>query len=128
MFENLDIFRMSSAMASHAGQRQAVVAQNVANADTPGYSAKDLPEFRDSYQLDSTTTSLRASRPGHLHGVRDGEMAMQAVDDQGEASPNGNAVSLETEMLKAAEIKSQHDRALAIYKSALNVLRTTIRK
>jgi flagellar basal-body rod protein FlgB len=41
-------------------------------------------------------------------------------------SPNGNSVSLETEMVKAVEVKRQHDQALAIYKSSMNVLRASI--
>ncbi len=128
MFEKLDIFRMSSAMAVHAGQKLAVTAQNVANSDTPGYKAKGLDDFRDSYQPDSSTTTLRASRERHLHGAQNGALALQAREESGESSPNGNDVSLEVEMLKAADAKSQHDRALAIYKSSLNILRTTIRK
>lgn len=128
MFEKLDIFKMSAAMAVHAGQKQAVIAQNVANADTPGYAARNLPEFQLSYPSDGSDTMLRASRASHLHGTHDGELALQDYEERNESSPNGNAVSLESEMLKAAEASSQHDRALAIYKSALNVLRTTIRK
>ena len=128
MFEKLDIFRMSAAMAVHAGQKQAVIAQNVANADTPGYRAKDLAEFSTSYQPGDSTTMLRATRAQHLHGSQTGTTSFEVLPDKSEASPNGNAVSLETEMLKAADAKSQHDRALAIYKSALDILRTTIRK
>ena len=46
MFEKLELTRMAQALAAHAGARMAVIAQNVANADTPGYKAKDLPDFR----------------------------------------------------------------------------------
>ena len=68
MFENLDIFRMSSAMAKHAGQRQAVVAQNVANADTPGYRRPRRARFcRQLYARDSAGMQ-RATRGRHLNG------------------------------------------------------------
>jgi flagellar basal-body rod protein FlgB len=43
-----------------------------------------------------------------------------------EASPNGNSVSLEQEMLNSVEIQREHNRALAIYKHSLDVLRVTI--
>ena len=40
--------------------------------------------------------------------------------------PNGNSVSLETEMLRAVDVQRQHSLALAIYRSGLSVLRTAI--
>lgn len=127
MFENLDIFKMSAAMAKHAGQKQAIVAQNVANADTPGYVARDLPNFKETYRPTDGAGMQRATRAKHLNGSPAGEVLAAAFKAKGEASPNGNQVSLETEMLKSVDAKRQHDRALAIYKSALGILRSTIR-
>lgn len=127
MFENLDIFKMSAAMAKHAGQKQAIVAQNVANADTPNYIAQDLPEFRDTYRPTDGAGIQRATRPQHLHGTPTGDALAAAFKAKDEATQNGNQVSLETEMLKSVAAKRQHDQALAIYKSALGILRSAIR-
>lgn len=127
MFENLDVFRMSAALAKHAGQRQALIAQNVANADTPGYTARDLPAFKAIYTPEDAAGSQRATRPRHLNGAVGGTAAITPVDVRDQASPNGNQVSLETEMLKSVSAKRAHDRALAIYKSSLGILRSTIR-
>ena len=127
MFENLDIFRMSASLAQHAGLRQAVVSQNVANADTPGYVARGVPDFAAVFEGAGTGgTVQRATRPGHLHGQREaGETPI--IDMKGEASPNGNQVSVENEILQSVNAKRDHDRALAIYKSGLTVLRSTLR-
>lgn len=122
MFENLTVFQTSSAMAQHAGQRQALISQNVANADTPGYVGKQLAPFAALYSPSETAGTQRATRAGHLHGSSSAQM-MMPTDMRGSDNPNGNTVSLENELLKAAEAKSHHDRALAIYKSALDVLR-----
>ncbi|MFK7834735.1 MAG: FlgB family protein [Sulfitobacter sp.] len=127
MFENLDIFRMSSAMARHAGQRQAVVAQNVANADTPDYIARDMPDFKSAYAPADTSTSQRATRPEHMHGSMGGVALPAAFEVKDQESPNGNGVSIETEMLKSVDAKRAHDRALAIYKNSISVLRSTLR-
>jgi len=127
MFEKLELFRMATGMAVHAGQRQAIAAQNVANADTPGYRARDLPEFKSIYRPAEGPGMARATRPGHLLGARSGSGVAEAFITREEAAPNGNSVSLETEMLKSVDAKRQHDRALAIYKSGLNILRSTIR-
>lgn len=127
MFAGLEIFRMSSAMAIHAGERQAVIAQNVANADTPGYVARDISGFMDSYDAGNTFVG-RATRAAHLHRFDEEKSAFELLQRPSATSPNGNSVSLETELLKAAEVKSQHDQANAIYKSALNILRQTVAK
>ena len=127
MFENLDVFKMSSAMARHAGHSQALISQNVANADTPGFKGRQMPPFAAIYAPSGSATIQRATRPQHLNGSTS-HAAMASQEMRGSNSPNGNGVSLETELLKAAEVKSHHDRALAIYKSALDVLRATIGK
>ena len=127
MFESLDIFKMSAAMARHAGQRQAVIAQNVANADTPDFVARDIAPFADSFRNSDSTYQQRATRAGHLHGTATGQLDAPMMKTPGDGAPNGNQVSLETELLKSVESKRQHDRAVAIYKSALQVLRATMK-
>ncbi len=122
MFEQLAVFKMSSAMAIHAGKRQAIIAQNVANSDTPGYVARDIAPFQSLYE------SGQWSAHTGLHGNTNRGQALESFEVRDEASPNGNSVSLETEMLKSVDTKREHDRALAIYKSALNLLRTAIGK
>lgn len=125
MFQNLDIFKMSHAMAVHAGQKQAVAAQNVANANTPGFKAHVLPSFAESFRSD-LQSDQRATRSGHINGTSAGMMLQSVVDTDAVSSPNGNTVSLEEQMLQSLDAKRQHDRALAIYKSTLSVLRTSI--
>ncbi len=49
MLNSIDILKMASAMARHAADRHQVISQNIANADTAGYKAKDLQSFADSY-------------------------------------------------------------------------------
>lgn len=126
MFENLDVFRMSYAMATHAGARQAVVAQNMANADTPGYAARDIVPFETLYDGAGATPAPRATRPGHLLGQGAGGELASIERDGAQRDPNGNSVALETEMLNAVEVKRQHDRAIAIYRSSLTVLRSAL--
>ncbi len=123
MFEKLEIFRIAHAMATHAGARQAVVARNMANADTPGYAARDITPFAKAYHSESSGFALRATRSSHLGGSpRGGHYESFETTTEGN-DPNGNSVSLEREMLHAVEVKRQHDRALAIYRSSMTILR-----
>ena len=128
MFATLEILQMSSALARHAGQRQAIVAQNVANSDTPAYVPRDLPPFESAFETSAHARGQRATRENHLNGSLHGAELAEPFRSGGAAAPNGNQVSLETEMLKSVAAKREHDRALAIYKTALNVLRGSLRK
>jgi len=124
MFKNLEMFQASYAMARHSGARQAVTAANMANADTPGYRARSLAPFAESYSADMDS-HLRTTRAQHLTtGPVAGASSIQISD--AEASPNGNSVSLEQEMVNSVEIQREHNRALAIYKHSLDVLRLSI--
>lgn len=130
LFKNLEIFKMAHAMAVHAGQKQAVAAENVANSDTPEFKAQDIAPFGEVYRRSHTPGTLvaqKSTRPSHMHGVGDPQVAPTFEDPDGIGNPNGNTVSLETEMLKSLDAKRQHDRALAIYKSNLGMLRMTLR-
>ncbi|KAA0909651.1 FlgB family protein [Aquicoccus porphyridii] len=127
MLAKIDYFQLARALATHAGTRQAVVAQNVANADTPGYKARDTVSFADTLAAQADGFGLRGTRAGHLHGAT-GPAAPAIVETGRQNDPNGNGVTIEEETLKAVEVKRQHDRAIAIYRSGLNVLRASLGK
>ncbi|SDH31972.1 FlgB family protein [Alloyangia pacifica] len=128
MFQTLDVFRTAMAMARHAGAAQAASAQNIANADTPGYRGVDLPDFTDT--LDQTGGAMRVTRAGHLGGHL-GARSLSAqppefVERRGTEDPNGNTVSIEVEMLGAVDAQRAHERALSIYRSNLTLLRASL--
>jgi flagellar basal-body rod protein FlgB len=123
MFETLELTRMAQALAAHSGARLGVIARNVANADTPGYRAADLPDFAVVYAGDGL--AMQATRPGHLGGAGTSADPVLRTAPGGDA-PNGNSVSLETEMVKGIEVRQSHDMALAVYKSVSDILRTSL--
>lgn len=127
MFEKLEIFSVAQALAKHGAKRQSVIAQNVANADTPGYRARDMAAFSETYRS-TRGHEMRATRAGHGFGAEPGGDVgrIETVYRPDAASPNGNNVSLEQEIFAAARAKSAHDRALAVYGSAMKILRTSI--
>jgi flagellar basal-body rod protein FlgB len=125
VFENLEIFKMAGDMARHAVTRQEVIAKNIANADTPEYRAKDIASFARTYEQASGTT-MRATRAAHILAPKDAAADYGVFETSGATSPNGNTVSLETEMMKSSQVRHEHDLALAIYKSSMNILRTSI--
>ena len=123
MFAQIDTMRMARDLGAHAARRQRVIAMNVANADTPGYRARDLPAFDESVRRG--TLELRATRAGHLTADLSGTRA-RAVEVEGEPSPNGNTVSLEDEMVRSADAKREFDLSLSVMQSGMNLMRTAL--
>ena len=125
MLETPYVMKLAQNLARHAGARQTQIAKNIANADTPGYRARDLVDFSDSYQKSDAADTQRTTRTKHMTaGTSAG--AYRSYDLGGEASPNGNTVSIEQEMVRASEAKSAHDTALSVYQSSLNILRSSL--
>lgn len=122
---DIGILQMAQDLAAHATSRQSVIAQNIANADTPDYKARNTNSFADSYRESaSLRVSSRPARSGHIAlGSSGSAVDISEATTFGVESPNGNTVSLEDQMVRAADVKYQHDLALGIYAKSLNILR-----
>lgn len=119
MFESLEVLRMAQAFATHAGTRQQAIAQNIANADTPGYQARDAIPFSDYFQrLGDDRAGGRLPRGPDAFIRTDAAPANHA--------PNGNTVSVEHEMMRGVETRQQHELALGVYSMARDLLRSSI--
>ncbi len=125
MFDRPEIMRLAQGLAGHAAARQEQIAQNVANADTPGYRARDLVDFA-KYYSGAAGADMRTTRAGHNGHADFGQTPATVIDTRTEPAPNGNSVSLETEMIRQVETRHQHDMALAVYKSSLDLMRAVI--
>lgn len=136
MFANLEILRTAQALAGHAGLRQQAIAQNVANADTPGFLARDALPFGDYLAAMAPPSAPAPARSDDLLGgvfpTRASGLPVAADDlirpdpSPVTRAPDGNTVSLEHEMTRAAEVRAQHDMALGIYSTARDLLRASI--
>lgn len=126
MFDKLEIFLMASGLARHATSRQNVIAQNVANADTPGFKARDIKSFSDTYRNGGANLTMRSTRADHMR-IQGGQIgSLQSFETDDPISPNGNSVSLETEMVKASEVRHEHELALSIYSKSMDILRASL--
>jgi len=128
---NLDILRIAHEKASYAVARQTVVATNIANADTPGFKAMDLRPFAKVYAASETGFVPRATRAAHFtaeSGPRSSRLGANntLIQTSDTVSPNGNSVSLEQEMIKAAELRQDYDMALSIYRKSMDILKASI--
>ena len=126
MFTNLSILNDAQTMARHAAARQSLVAENIANADTPGFKAKDLVPFEKAMGENHMTMAMARKRAGHMAASDRATEFRVTQDKTAIQSPDGNGVAVEHEMLKSIEAERQHSRAIAIYQSSLKILRTSI--
>lgn len=106
--------------------RQTVLNSNIANADTPGYAARDLAPLNFKQHMANTNIGLAATEPGHLAGIR-GKNSMKTVKIHTETSANdGNTVSLEDQMQKSSETAMDYKLMTQLYQKNRNLLRLAV--
>lgn len=112
--------------------RQGVLAENVANADTPGYRARDLKEVNFERTLKTLSRSVAAVRthPAHFPA---GSTAIKVFDGtkkdwQFEITPNGNGVTLEEQMMKVTANQMDYQAATTLYSRGLGMIRTAVKR
>lgn len=124
---NLDVLSLAQGLSRHATARQAVLAENIANADTPRYKAKDMQSFAEIAGgiggVGDPSPPMKATRPGHIGaaGVQRTPRIMESAPLGAEA-PNGNTVSLEDQLAKSTDVQHQFNMALGVYRKALDIL------
>ena len=114
--ETVNLFALATQQSKWLAVRQTAIAGNVANVNTPGYKAVDVEPFQSV--LDRTAVKLAATREGHLAG-RAGEYGFAVGESDGSPSilPSENSVALETELMKAGEVRRQFELNTSIIKA-----------
>lgn len=115
-----NVFAVAEKRLAWIGQRQSVLAQNVANANTPGYAARDIKPFSDF-------VADQASASEGLTLVSTGAGSSQDRATTG-VSLNGNSVVLDEQLEKIAETDNAHQLATNLYKKYVSMFRTVIGK
>jgi flagellar basal-body rod protein FlgB len=110
-------------------RRHEVLAGNIANSDTPGFRPKDLEaqEFRALVGAAGPAPTLAATQPGHvrLGGTAAGAQ-LEPMRPEYEASPSGNAVVLEQQMMLVAETQMEHQTITNLYRKHIGMLKTAL--
>lgn len=120
------LFGLSSRRAEWLSARQAVVAENVANANTPTYRAKDVTPF--SEVLETTALQMSGSNPSHLVASAGRDFGIdEASQKPWDVTHSGNSVSLEQEMLKAGEVSRDFALSTSVAKSFHRMFMSTLK-
>jgi flagellar basal-body rod protein FlgB len=114
-------------------ERQRVLAENVANSDTPKFRPRDLapPKLRTepatAAQGASGGVTLTRTDAAHI-GLSGSASTFAARRGGYEVRPAGNAVNLEDEMMKVAANQMDYQAATSLYARSLGLLKTAIGK
>ncbi|MCG8596308.1 MAG: flagellar basal body protein [Kiloniellales bacterium] len=129
-FGKLPIFDVLARRMGWLGQRQEVLAQNIANADTPDYRPLDLKPGPFDRVLARETKPVRLARSdaGHLtapqadkgRDFKDGRVPGY------ETAPAGNAVVLEQQLVSVAETQMDFQMMTSLYRKHLGMFRTAL--
>jgi flagellar basal-body rod protein FlgB len=128
----LPLFSALKRKLAWLGQRQEVLAQNIANADTPGYRPSDLREFnfKEILRREPMQVNMATSESNHLGGrrrrIRD--FTEESTRRPYETSLGGNAVILEEQVMKISDTQVKHRLANELYKKHLGLLKIAIGK
>jgi flagellar basal-body rod protein FlgB len=126
----LPLFSMLKTRMRWLETRQRLLAENVSNAETPGFRGRDLkaPDFTRQLQA-ATSVQMISTSPGHLAGVTQDNPNFAADRSQPfEVTPRGNSVSLEEEMMRIAQNQTDHQTATALYSRSLGLIKSALGK
>lgn len=116
------LFDLADKRLAWADQRQVLLAQNIANADTPGWRPRDLAPF--DAVLNGTGVTLAQTDPKDLPGTN--ATAAGVVELTGERAPDGNGVALDKELSKVADTDAVNQLVTGLYKKYLSLFQTAL--
>lgn len=130
-YASLPIFQLMKAKLDYTSERQTVLAQNVANVDTPGYRARDVqaPDFKAMLAKSSKPSiGMAVTNAQHIATGRASGSAYKTIEREStyEQSPLDNNVVVEEEMMRVAETQSEYQRTLTLYRKTVSMFKAAL--
>lgn len=129
--QNVPLMKAMAGKMRYMDERQGLLAQNIANADTPGYNSQDLTKVDFGAVLKTVTgmnkIRVETTNPGHMPGPNAVDNAKDVKDKVVyEVAPDGNGVIIEEQMVKANQTMMDYNlmtnlmtKQVAMYRMAL---------
>ena len=130
MFDKLSVVTLAKNRMDWVAKRQEVLAENIANANTPKFVPSDLKSFDFKSVLNDSnpTVQVKVTNPMHVQPVMTDPQTVIKDRKDFESSADGNAVILEEQMAKVGEAKSAYDTAASLFQKQFKMLRTALGK
>ena len=143
--DDIPIFAMLKSRMGYLTQRQKVIAQNVANGDTPDYVPRDLKAYSFKATLDQQTADrpyrggpvsatattgvqMMATSASHMAPVKPAGIWRAPEGADTETTLDGNAVTLEDQMIKLTDARMNYEAAVGFYQKSMQLLKTSTRR
>ncbi|MBO9707669.1 MAG: flagellar basal body rod protein FlgB [Caulobacter sp.] len=143
--DDIPLFAMLKSRLGYLSERQKVIAQNVANADTPEYQPRDLKGFTFQASMaqqqnpgqawrggpvaqPSAGVQMMATSAAHMAPSKPPTLWRAPEGADTETTLDGNAVTLEDQMLKMTDARMNYDAAVGFYQKAMAMLKTSTRR
>jgi flagellar basal-body rod protein FlgB len=119
----LPLFRLAEQRLRWLDQRQQVLAQNIANADSPGYAGRDLRPF--AAHLAAAPAAQARTQAGHMQGSIGRDQARRDTKPS-ETTLSGNRVSLDEQLMKVSDTEIHQGLTSTLYRKYLGLFRTAL--
>ncbi|MES0882673.1 flagellar basal body rod protein FlgB [Roseibium sp. SCP14] len=130
-FTDLPLFQALRSKMQWHQTRQGVLAENIANSDTPGYQSRDVKtySFEDHIAREGFGVSTNVTKAGHISGSISSSGSVKTERrDSFEVTPSGNSVNLEEQMMKITQNQMDFQAATSLYTKGLGLIRTALSK
>ncbi|MGQ0527239.1 MAG: flagellar basal body protein [Alphaproteobacteria bacterium] len=135
--QNLSLLKALGVKMGYLNQRQAVISQNVANADTPGYRPKDLQKADFGSLLGDlgqgkgasgvSPVKLAVTNVSHMTPGGEGQSAKSLKQKTFyEVAPSGNAVIMEEQLLMAGQTSTDYNLMTSLYQKNIRLIKTAL--
>ncbi|MER2520967.1 MAG: flagellar basal body rod protein FlgB [Bdellovibrionales bacterium] len=125
---NNGLMGLLSARMGYLSQKQSVYAENVANANTPGYKARDVAAFSFGAALKKAQIGMAVTDSQHIvpASMAGAHSATVKVRDY-ETTPDGNAVDVEQEMMKVSQTGVEYQLVTSLYRKMTGLLKVALK-
>ncbi len=130
--ENISLFQAMNAKMNYLTERQKVISQNIANADTPNYVSQDLAKADFSKILSNVDknkmhVSLDSSNPNHLAAPNQSPNPKAGINKAPyEVKPDGNSVTIEEQMVKSNDVQMNYALMINLYRDSADMIKTSL--
>lgn len=138
--DQIPVFSVLRGTMSMLTARQKVLAENIANADTPGFTPRDVDKKSFQQMINSAQSGRRGHEvmtatdprhfiePGKSRGTGTARSSIRMIDaPNSETTMNGNSVVLEQQVSELANTRARYDMAIGLYQKSISLLRLAIK-
>lgn len=125
----IPLLKMITTQMDWLNQRQKVLSQNIANADTPDYVAQDLAplDFADLARGQTRKLKMEVSSPSHIDDPNSRNGAYRGKEDKSfTTEPSGNSVVLEEQAMLVSSTQVDYELMTRLYRKHVGMLRTAL--